>query len=173
MIFSCVSNASAAKSPLYAYLTNSSKFFLLPPAEIGKSMDMAQQISASYAGQNYVFNAWVKADDDGMEMLLFNELGANMGELSYHQNSVNFSSPIFPKSLKSEYIVADFQLCFYNPLPLRRALEECGLALETSRTSRRIFSGKELIIEIEKNENCVKLVNHLRGYAYTLEGNFE
>ena len=64
----------------------------------------------------YFLNAWLKADKTEMEIILFNELGANMGELMYREGMVNFSSPVFPKSLRPEYIVADFQLCFYNPL---------------------------------------------------------
>jgi len=170
---SCVSKVPARGDKFYVYLTDSAIFFLLPPKEIESSMDMAQRISASWQGRDYSFNAWVKADEAGMEMILLNELGANMGELSYMNGQVSFSSPVFPKSLKPEYIIADFQLCFYNADTLRKALENCGLSLENTEDRRRIFQGKTLIIEIERGRNAVKLVNHLRGYAYTLEGSFE
>jgi len=134
---------------------------------------MAQRISASWQGRNYFLNAWIKADKAGMDMTLLNELGAQMGELSYHNGLVSFSSPVFPASLKPEYIVADFQLCFYSAPALRQALENCGLSLESTENSRRILEGKTVIIEIEKSPNTVRLINHLRGYTYTLEGNFE
>jgi len=134
---------------------------------------MAQHISASWQGKNYFLNAWVKAGKTEMEITLLNELGANMGELSYRDGLVSFSSPVFPSSLKPEYIVADFQLCFYNTFALRDALEDSGLSFETTGNSRRILQGENVIIEIEKNQNTVRLVNHLRGYAYTLEGDFE
>jgi hypothetical protein len=146
---------------------------LLPPENIENPLDMAQQISASYKDRDYFLNAWVKADEAGMEMTLLNELGANMGELSYRDGRVSFSSSVFPPSLKPEYIVADFQLCFYNASALRQALEDCGLSFEISGSSRRIFQGKTVIIEIEKNQNTVRLINHLRGYTYILEGNFK
>jgi hypothetical protein len=170
---SCASKAATRENNLYVFLTNSSKFFLLPTGGIEKTMDTAQRIHAEYDGKDYFFNAWVKADEAGIEMILLNELGVNMGELSYRGGLVSFSSPVFPKSLKPEYIIADFQLCFYNTPALRHALEECGLSLENMENSRRIFHGKTVIIEIEKNKNAVKFVNHLRGYAYTLEGDFE
>jgi hypothetical protein len=157
----------------FIYLTNSSKYFLLPCDDIENSLDMAQRISASWQGKDYFFNAWVKADEAEMEMTLLNELGVSMGELSYRNGLVSLSSQVFPKSLKPEYIVADFQLCFYNAASLRRALEDCGLLFENTGNVRRIFQGKTVIIEIEKNQNAVRLVNHLRGYTYTLEGNFE
>ncbi len=79
---------------------------------------------------------------------------------------------MFPQSFKPEYIVADFQLCFYDPDIVRRALKDCGLVLETQSNFRRIFEGKSLIIEIERASGAVKFVNHLRGYSYTLEGEF-
>jgi hypothetical protein len=169
---SCDPKAVIKENRPFIYITNSSKFFLLPCGDIEKPIDSAQRISASWQGNDYSFNAWVKADGTGIEMTLLNELGVSMGELSYRNGPVSFSSAIFPKSLQPEYIVADFQLCFYNITALGNALKDCGLVLESTGNIRRIFNGKTLIIEIEKNNNAVKLVNHLRGYAYTLEGDF-
>jgi len=188
-IISCASVAK--KEILYVNLTDSSKFVLLPPQGIEQTMDMAQFLSAEVRGQNYFFNAWVKADENAIEMALFNEFGASLGELSYRNSVVQFSSAVFPKAvlqfIKPEYIIADFQLCFYDPLLLGKALKDSGLILEiTDRDSRhsdssyndsrygsrRILNGNELIIEIEKTGTSVKLVNHLRKYSYTLEGAF-
>jgi len=170
---SCVLKTPNKENRPYVYLIGGSKYFLLPCGDIENTLDSAQRISASWQGNDYSFNAWVKADKTGMEMTLLNELGVSMGELSYQDGSVSFSSTIFPKSLKSEYIIADFQLCFYNTAALGNALKNCGLVLENTENIRRIFKGKTLIIEIEKKQDTVRLVNHLRGYTYTLEGNFE
>jgi len=169
---SCTSKTTVKENRLNVYLTGSSLYRLLPPENIENSLDMAQHISASWQGRDFFLNAWVKADETGMEMTLLNELGASMGELSYRDGIASFSSPIFPSSLKPEYIIADFQFCFYNALALRKALEDCGLLFEYTGNSRRIYQGKTLIVEIEKNQNAVKLINHLRGYTYTLEGSF-
>jgi hypothetical protein len=136
-------------------------------------MDMEQRISASWQGSNYSFNTWLKADKTEMEMILLNELGVNIGELSFRNGLVSLSSPVLPKSMKPEYIVADFQICFYSEPALRKAIEDCGLSFENSGKNRRILNGKKVIIEIEKSRNIIKLNNRLRGYTYTLEGNFE
>jgi len=169
---SCVPKSSIKQNQL-VYLTNRSQYRLLPPENIENPLDTAQQISASYKGRKFFLNAWVKADETGMEIILLNELGARMGELSYRNGLVSFSSPMVPSSLKPEYIVADFQLCFYNTAALHQALKDCGLSFEVTENSRRIFKGKTLVIEVKKDRNTVTLVNHLRGYTYTLEGNFE
>ena len=121
---SCAPKAPVRKSPLNVYLAAGSPFFLLPCGDIENPLDMAQCISASWQGRNYVFNAWAKADETGIEMVLLNELGAHMAELTYRDGQVSFSSPVLPSSLlKPEYIVADFQLCFYSAPALRQALE--------------------------------------------------
>jgi len=169
---SCTTNTTGEKQ-LSVYLTGSSKYILLPPENIENSLDMAQQISASYKGMKFFLNAWVKADETGIDMVLLNELGTRMGELSYWNGRISFSSPMAPSTLKPEYIVADFQLCFYNTAALRQALNDCGLSFEDTGNSRRIFKGKTILIEVEKDRNTVTLVNHRRGYTYTLEGNFE
>jgi hypothetical protein len=169
---SCASRGAVNERQLYAYITNSEQFFLLPPSGIEKPMDMAQHISATYGGRNFYFNTWIQADETGMEMTLFNELGASMGELRYSDGFIELSSPVLPNSLKPEYIVADFQLCFYDPIMLREALRKCGLTFEANEKSRRILERGNLIIEIEKNQNIVQIKNHLRRYTYTLEGDF-
>jgi len=172
-LFSCATKTAAGDSRPFVWLANNAQFFLLPPEGIENPMDMPQLVSASYGGKDYALNTWVQADESGMSMTLVNELGANMGELSYRGGAVSFSSSVFPQSLGGEYIVADFQLCFYNAPALRQALKDCGLSFEDAETVRRVLQRKNVIIEIDKGPNIVRLVNHLRGYVYTLEGEFE
>jgi len=175
---SCASGGTAAREEKseaapHVWLTDRSKYILLPPEDIEQPLDMPQLVSASYGNKDYYLNSWVKADAAGLNITIINELGASLGELSYRDGAVSFSSAMFPPSLRPEYIVADFQLCFYKAPALRRALEDCGLSFEDNWTNRRILQGKTVIIEIDKTRNIVKLVNYLRGYLYILEGNFE
>jgi len=172
-VLSC---ASVTRKDIYVNLTESSKFVLLPTEGIEQDMDMAQFLSAKFRGKNYFFNGWVKANKDEIEMVFFNELGTNLGEISYRNGAVRFSSAVIPKSavkyIKPEYVIADFQFCFYDPILLGDSLKGGGLVMETNGGSRRILNRNDVIIEIKKTNNSVELVNHLQGYAYTLEGDF-
>ena len=172
VFFGSCASAKSRDKQLFVYLTDTARYNLLPAGDIEKPMDMAQYISVSFQNQNLIFSSWVKADETGIEMNLLSELGTNMGEIAYRDGAIFFSSPVLPAALKPEFIIADFQLCFYNPLLLSRALENCGLVLETGGAFRRILKGKTLIYEIEKNSGEVKLTNHLRGYSYILQGDF-
>jgi len=178
---SCATRSSASVEKIdmpYINLTDNSKFFLLPTEGIEHVMDMAQFLSAEIRGQNYFLNAWVIANENAIEMIFFNEMGASIGELSYKNGVADFASTVIPKSVKRyiepEYIIADFQLCFYDPFLLTKSLKDSGFIFEItdSNGSRRILSGDEVIIEIKKTENTIELINHLRRYSYTLEGAF-
>ena len=166
----CASSGGLRRSNLYARLTDNSKYRLLPPEYIENPMDCEQFITASYGSRSYQVIAWVKADKNGIDISLMNEIGGSMGELSYRDGAVSFSSRILRRVVEGEFIVADFQLCFYNTAALRQTLEECGLSLLETETGYRVLQGQTLIIEIEKMPYAVKLINHLRGYSYILEG---
>ena len=176
--FACVLSCASVpkKEILFVNLTDSSKFVLLPTVGIEQTIDMVQFFSTEFRGQNYFCNVWVIANESVIEMYFFNEMGASIGELSYRNGAANFSSTVIPKSvvkyIKPENVIADFQLCFYEPILLGKSLKDSGLVLENSDGYRRILSGNEVIIDIKKTEGTVELVNILRGYAYTLEGDF-
>jgi hypothetical protein len=142
---------------------------------------MAQQISGNYGNREWVMEAWVQADDTQINMTLFNSLGGTLGDLSFRGQEIHFTSGVLPASFKPEYILADFQFCFYKPEALAAALKDAGLTLVTDRIStedggyretRTVFEGKDRIIDIEKSPSSVTYTNHLRGYAYTLDGTF-
>jgi hypothetical protein len=176
-----VSCATRSENPVFSpvYVTDRAKFVLLPAAEIEAPMDGPQQISGSYGKQEFIMEAWVKADENEVSMALFNSFGAGMGDFLFRDDEILLSSPVFPDSFKAEYLAADFQFCFYKAGALGVALEKCGLSFELEKTGiepaneiRRIREGEKLIIEIEKTGEQVRYRNLLRGYSYTLGGSF-
>jgi hypothetical protein len=163
------------------YVTDKSKYILLHPADIEVPLDMPQQITGNYGEKEFVMDAWVLADAQGINMMLLNSFGAGMGELDFREEAISFSSPFLPASIKPEYIIADFQFCFYRVDALASALKSCGLTLTTELRFtgnegpvevRIITDGKKNIIEIEKTKTAVRYRNRLRGYAYILGGQF-
>jgi hypothetical protein len=142
---------------------------------------MVQQISGTYGGREFVMNAWVKADETQITMALLNSFGGGMGDLSFREEGLSFSSPYLPQALKPEYIVADFQFCFYQSAALAGAFKNTGLTWRSKkwetgegecREFRFLFDGESPIFEIEKAGTFVSYTNHLRGYSYILEGGF-
>ena len=171
-LFSCKTIQVNDNRP-FVRLTDDSQFFLLPPENIEKSMDSFQFLYVSYGENSFYANVWVIADEKGIDMSMMNDMGANIGELVWRDGLISFSSNIFPMSMPPEYIIADFQLCFYNALSLKSALEKIGLSFIETNNIRRILKNGNVITEITKNNNMVTIANYLRGYHFSLEGNFE
>jgi hypothetical protein len=174
--FACTQPEKTAKNKYGPVsVTSTASFVLLAPEYIEKNLDTLQRISGAYGKNQFAVNAWVKADKTEIVMELLNDMGNSLGTLSYTGGDLHFTSSFFPRNLKAEYAVADFQFCFYQADALRAALGKLILKIEggPSGTEKRlIYEEDTCIIEIEKNPGLVRYVNHLRGYAYTIQGDF-
>jgi hypothetical protein len=159
------------------YLTDKAAFSLLPPDSFAQNLDGAEQLIAKWGGKDYTLDAYVLANKQGLDMEFFSTMGNELGSLSYNGKSVSLDSAYLPKSIRLEYIVADFELIFSCTKFLAPALEAAGLRLETCKgsgiTSRQIYDGNKMIIDIKKTPTEICYKNILRGYSYTLKGNFQ
>ncbi|MDR1575308.1 MAG: DUF3261 domain-containing protein [Treponema sp.] len=181
-LVSCATEPGLAPPPYSpVYLTDQAQYTLLHPSRLSAPMDGYQRITASYGTREFSVGAWVMANEQEITMALFNSMGAGMGELFFDEGSIALSSDVFSGFIKPEYIVADFQLCFYRFDAVARALADSGLEFRTAAfvddnnetgEIRVVSDGKSHIIEIVKTKTAVRLTNHLRGYVYTLEGDF-
>jgi hypothetical protein len=129
-------------------------------------------MAGTFGNQEFLVESWVRADEKGVEIAFFNSFGMNIGELSFTESALRFDSEVLPGTIKPEYILADFQLCFYQPRALASALGACGLTLETRQTgpieTRILRDKKQILAEIEKNPARLKYTNRFREYEYTL-----
>lgn len=190
-LVSCASARFESRfSPVY--VTNTSKYAVLPTAAMDGVVDGVERMTAAFGGQgqSFDFDVYVISDAGQLSMTVFNEFGTTMASLFYDGVSLDFDSAVFPKSLKAEYIVADFQFCLYRADELAAALAKIGVDFEVTRgsgddgsaTETRVLSKKGKIISkitkicAPKGEGgaeipvSVRYENFLRGYSYTLTG---
>jgi hypothetical protein len=177
----CKTEAKYSPYPPVA-ITSRARYFLLPPSAIEEPLDMPQQVTGRYGEQEFIIDCWVQANEQGITIALFNSFGTEAGYLAFTDGAVSFFSSVFPPNLRAEYIVADFQFCFYRVDLLSQALKDSGLTLvveirdgieeKESQEVRTIFAGKKPVVEIVKTESAVSLKNFLRDYSYTLQGMF-
>ena len=141
------------------------------------SVDSLQKMTADFGKDNsFDFDVYVISDSSQLSMTILNEFGTTMASLFYDGLSLDFDSVIFPKQLKAEYIVADFQFCLYNVDDLKPALEKIGVNLEvTSEPAgdeiaevRTLSKKGKVISKITKTALSIKYENFLRGYSYIL-----
>jgi len=173
---SCATQSNSSQfSPVY--LTNRAQFYLLPASEIEFPVDKAQQISIIFDGQELTMGAWVKADENGIDIAMFNVMGIGMGDFSFSDSGVSLNSPVFPPNFMAEYLAADFQLCYFKPESLKKALNIIKLNFDIELTQneqglpveiRRISDSGRKIIEITKTGNEIRYNNILRNYGFIL-----
>lgn len=141
------------------------------------SVDCLQKMTADFGkGNSFDFDVYVISDKTQLSMTVLNEFGTTMASLFYDGASLDFDSMIFPKNLKAEYIVADFQFILYNVEDLKPALEKIGVNLEVTSEPvdgevaevRTLSKKGKVISKITKTALTIKYENFLRGYGYTL-----
>ena len=153
LLISCASSRFESEfSPVY--VTNTSKYAILPTTSMNGTVDSLQKMTANFGKDNsFDFDVYVISDSSQLSMTV-----------------------IFPKELKAEYIVADFQFCLYNVDDLKPALEKIGVNLEvTSEPAgdeiaevRTLSKKGKIISKITKTALSIKYENFLRGYSYIL-----
>jgi hypothetical protein len=146
---------------------------LLPASAMGRSFESYQQIEGSYGEHSYILNAYVKADSESLLIIAFNSLGTQVFELVHHGGFVRFSTVLPSGNLKPEYILADFQLCYFPATLLRETLKAAGLSFEEREEGdeliRTVSSENRIIIEIRRAAGEVRYRNFLRGYQYVVK----
>ncbi len=176
LLISCASSRFESDfSPVY--VTNTSKYAILPTTSMNGSVDCLQKMTADFGkGNSFDFDVYVISDKTQLSMTVLNEFGTTMASLFYDGASLDFDSMIFPKNLKAEYIVADFQFILYNVEDLKPALEKIGVNLEVTSEPvdgevaevRTLSKKGKVISKITKTALTIKYENFLRGYGYTL-----
>lgn len=167
-----VTGADEGKSLAPVYVTNSKSIQLLAPECMDGAIDNVQLLNGSFGKQNFSLISYFQADSNGIFIALLNDFGTDMGSASYDGKSVVFESPVFPKNMKAEYIIADIQNAYYKSECLKDNYSKSGLSFEEEKTEnctkRYVKNGKNVIEEITISEKSIRIVNNLRGYEYNL-----
>ncbi len=155
------------------YLTDERVFSLLPPSEIETPFEGAQHLQGKYGDSEFEMEAWIKASDSLIGIHVFNALGGTFAEVFYTEDSLTFSSRILDtEKQRPEYVIADFQLCYYRVNSLRKNLESAGFVFEVYQEGdaeiRLLKNGEEVVIRIRKMPGELYYRNLLRGYEYRI-----
>lgn len=166
------------------YVTNTNKVDLLPPAALTAEIDEYQLFEATFATkdgeQKMNATVYLQADSSGIDIVLLNDFGIEMGTISYDGMNAAIESNIFPKKLKAEYILLDLQNAYIDSKILKEHYKKYKLDFDEISTNittddggfsigERHISKKGKVIEtISIGNGSITIKNHLRGYEYKL-----
>lgn len=149
---------------------------LLPTKAMQGSIDMPQHLEGYFAKPNgdtssFEGDTWVRANDTILSIHLFSGFGTTIAELTYTRDSVAFESSFMDvEKLKAEYVLADFQICFYPFEALKQNFEKSGFEFsettEGSGFERVLSENGTVILKAKKTGSEIDLVNELRKYRY-------
>ena len=173
------SNVKPGTAPVY-YSDNRS-VELLPTTAMTEPIDMPQHIAGSFtkpdgSTDSFEADSWVRANDSILSITMFTGFGTTLGEITYERDSVKAESSVLDVTkMKAEYLVADFQVCFYPFAALKENFEKAGFTFVESRDVsaagdyvRTLKEGDRVILVATKKAREVSLVNELRKYSYRI-----
>ena len=180
------SNVKPGTAPVY--YSDSRSVELLPTAAMTEPIDMPQHIAGSFtkpdgSTDSFEADSWVRANDSILSITMFTGFGTTLGEITYERDSVKAESSVLDVTkMKAEYLVADFQVCFYPFAALKENFEKAGFIFVESRDGvasdgevsaagdyvRTLKEGDRVILVATKKAREVSLVNELRKYSYRI-----
>lgn len=179
------SNVKPGTAPVY--YSDSRSVELLPTAAMTDPIDMPQHIAGNFtkpdgSTDSFEADSWVRANDSILSITMFTGFGTTLGEITYERDSVKAESSVLDVTkMKAEYLVADFQVCFYPFAALKENFEKAGFTFVESRDAsadgdvsaagdyvRTLKEGDRVILVATKKAREVSLVNELRKYSYRI-----
>ena len=179
------SNVKPGTAPVY--YSDSRSVELLPTAAMTDLIDMPQHIAGNFtkpdgSTDSFEADSWVRANDSILSITMFTGFGTTLGEITYERDSVKAESSVLDVTkMKAEYLVADFQVCFYPFAALKENFEKAGFSFVESRDAsadgevsaagdyeRTLKEGDRVILVATKKAREVSLVNELRKYSYRI-----
>ena len=179
------SNVKPGTAPVY--YSDSRSVELLPTAAMTDPIDMPQHIAGNFtkpdgSTDSFEADSWVRANDSILSITMFTGFGTTLGEITYERDSVKAESSVLDVTkMKAEYLVADFQVCFYPFAALKENFEKAGFTFVEARDAsadgevsaagdyvRTLKEGDRVILVATKKAREVSLVNELRKYSYRI-----
>ena len=161
------------------YYSDDRSVSLLPTSAMTEQVDMPQRIEGKFtktdgSTDSFEADSWVRANDSILSITLFTGFGTTLGEITYVRDSVHAESSVMDVAkFKTEYLIADFQVCFYPYESLRKNFEKAGFAFSEVRSGsgnadyiRTLSESGKTILTASKIGGEITLVNELRHYSY-------
>ena len=169
------------------YYSDSKYINLLPTKAMTESIDDVQHLEGTFSKEassadlqadtsstSFSSDVWVRANDTILSVVLMGSFGTTIAELTFAHDSIHFESSLVDvEKMKAEYVLADFQACFYPFDVLQKNFEKFGFVFTENRSTagdgdfERILTedGKVIFRIVRKNKE-IDFVNELRHYKY-------
>ncbi len=168
----CAGGPSPARAIRPVFLTNAKSIVLLPTQALGGTVEVRQLMEGRYGSMTYSLEAYVKAGPEEIAMVALSGFGTEVYSLTYRNSGIEFTAVPFAGNPKPEYLVADFQLCYFPAAAVSSMVGAAGLAFTETKTDdgwrREVRDGDAVVIGVSRRGATIEFENRLRGYGYTI-----
>jgi hypothetical protein len=117
------------------------------PAELGRSLEATQLVTAHYGAQTFVFEGHVSATPERLLLVGLDPMGRKALSVTWSASGIQAeTAPWLPEQLHPENMLADLVLLYWPEAVVRRGLAGSGGTVTSGARSRSIgLDGQELI----------------------------
>jgi hypothetical protein len=160
-------------------ISKSVKLTLCHPSTFKNTITVQQQLSGRYNNENYSMQSVVSIDKNELKMVCLSHSGQSLFSLIFDgQRLRGERTPLISKKFKAEYMLMDFQFCYWPIEELKnafgRTLSINEIFTEDKKAKvREIRHKNRLIIQIHYSEvnpwsALVLYSNKLHGYRFKI-----
>lgn len=141
----------------------------LPPAALGRSLALQQQLVVTAAGQAHRVDALLEADSDTVRLAVLS-LGQTVARVEWDGTQLRETrAKGLPATVSGERILSDLQLVWW-PVDAVRAALPMGWALQATPGGRQLNEGGELVTVVRYlSPTLVEFDNLRAGYSLRIE----
>jgi hypothetical protein len=173
LLAACAGLPPPSGAPHPVYITDTRAISLLPPSAGNQERSIHQAVEGYFGNTAVSFEGFVRMDRNEIIMIAMTPFGSGVYEIMYDGQKATVTGGMLPAGAKPEYMVADFQFCYFPADAVYRNVAAAGLNFRESTTAsgwRRIIEDQgQVVMEVQRAGNELSFTNHLRHYGYIIK----
>ncbi|TXH37791.1 MAG: DUF3261 domain-containing protein [Rhodospirillaceae bacterium] len=140
-------STTASRDDTSAFLAPHLRLDLPRPAEMGRSIEAVQMLTAHHDGKTYAFEAHLSITPERVLLVGVDGMGQRIMTVTWRDSSVTVeSSPHLPKEFQPGAMLADIAVLYWPETLMRKTLAAAGATLTVDEKSRSVTAdGKEIL----------------------------
>jgi Protein of unknown function (DUF3261) len=126
------------------------RFTVPPPATLGQTLTVHQQVVAHYRDQDFGFEAELAITPMGLDLVALDGFGRRAFTIAWHGVAPTIeTAPWLPVTLRPANMLADIALIYWPQAVVAHAVAAAGGVLAVTDTSRSVSVGGREIVHVD------------------------
>jgi hypothetical protein len=137
------------------------------PAELGRSVEAAQMVTARHGGDVFTFEGRLSASPAGLLLVGTDSMGRRALTIEWDGRTLTVERAAWlPDSVRPENVLADIMLLYWPEAALRQGLAGSGASLAAGHNGRSVRKDGAEVITVSYDGDPWTGLAHLRNLAW-------